>query len=240
MSISDEIKKRSSIDLQYDSIKEKTKEIINAETPERAGSRRAFPGRVSIAFSGVVLVLILVGGIFLFTNGLKAKGKNVPMKPVESDDPANYPFGAFLFGGKIYALQSEDQKKFVEEHTDGSEVSVKEIAKYLGIIEEEQPYTIDDIYRVLSKLDKNADEGEILAALDSVAGACDVQGGSGVLHTWYHTPDGFNIMVQFSSVTLSRGETESRNIFILGMGFKAEGWSKEEFLDYLKGQGIIE
>ena len=173
----------------------------------------------------------------MFTNSLKAKGKDAPAKLVDSDDPANSRFGFFYFHGKIYALQNEDQKKFVEEHKDGTEVSVKEIAKYLGILEEEPPYTIEDIYRVLGELDANAGVYEIITALDSVAGACDVEGGSGVTHYWYTTPEGYGLTVLFNSVTLGY-ESQFRRIFIRGLGFKREGWTDEEVEQYRKSRGI--
>ena len=89
MSITDEIKRKSSIDLEYDSIKKQAKEIIDAEIPERVYRTNLFPTRTVIALSGVALALFLLLGIGLINKNRPAKDSEIALLNSKIDSLAN-------------------------------------------------------------------------------------------------------------------------------------------------------
>ena len=160
------------------------------------------------------------------------KRKNIESKPVEVTTPSS-----FNYNGTEYELKTEDQKEFYLQNSDSTNVNVKAILKYIGVLQQEdKAYTLKEVEEVLSKLDKSAGAYEVAKALDTLAGACDCYGGSGWLQYHYSLANSSGITENMGGQTVYTetidGKPVFRTIWHSGLGFKAEGWSTEEINQY--------
>ena len=180
----------------------------------------------------LITVIVIAGSVF---------AASTMIRPDETQENEMPKYGYFYYNGNAYAVRTEEQRKIIDEYEFGH-IPAGDVLVMLGEMDEsdrEKERTLKAVEKALSKLSKDASQSAIVSTLDQVLGGCDEYGGSGIEHYVYNIPGEGSIVVSLGSARWhNEDSSEQKVIFVSGMGFKAEGWTFEEHLEYLESTGL--